>query len=136
MATKRLFFRNNTALSAGREAGRCGRLLVIEVKGQWNNELFTAASAQLDERYAIHPDAARQGIYLVLWYGNGEKIAGLVDPTISTPAKLKASILSKMSDELQRRINVVVLDLSRPGSTRLKPKKTRAATPAGAKTKG
>ncbi|WP_222286054.1 NACHT domain-containing protein [Rhizobium leguminosarum] len=113
-----------------------GRLLVIEVKGQWNNELFTAASAQLDERYAIHPDAARQGIYLVLWYGNGEKVVGLVDPTISTPAELKASILSKMSEELQRRIDVVVLDLSRPGSTRLKPKKARAATPAGAKTKG
>ncbi|MGO7653202.1 hypothetical protein ACC688_36895, partial [Rhizobium ruizarguesonis] len=66
-----------------------GSLLVIEVKGQWNNEMFNAASAQLDERYAIHPDAARKGIYLVLWYGNGEKIAGLVDQTISTPDKLK-----------------------------------------------
>lgn len=113
-----------------------GRLLVIEVKGQWNKELYTAASVQLDKRYAIHPDAARQGVYLVLWYGNSEKVAGLVDPTISTPAKLKATILSKMSEELRRRIDVVVLDLSRPGSTRLKPKKTRAAPPTGAKTKG
>ncbi|MGO8419778.1 hypothetical protein ACC807_02050 [Rhizobium ruizarguesonis] len=88
-------------------------LLVIEVKGQWNKELFTAASAQLDERYAIHPDAARQGVYLVLWYGNGEKIAGLSDLTTSTAAELKTKILSGMSEELRRRIDVVILDLSR-----------------------
>ncbi len=113
-----------------------GCLLVIEVKGQWNKELFTAASAQLDERYAIHPDAARQGIYLVLWYGNDEKIAGLVDPTISTPAEFETKILSNMPEELQRRIDVVILDLSRSGSTRAKPKRPGTARTARAKEKG
>lgn len=90
------------------------RLLVTEVKGQWNKELFTAAAAQLDKRYAIHPDAAKQGVYLVLWFGNGEKIAGFTDQTITSPAELMDRILSTMPDELQRRVNVVVLDLSRP----------------------
>ena len=30
------------------------RLLVVEAKGQWHDEVFTAASAQLNERYASH----------------------------------------------------------------------------------
>lgn len=89
-------------------------LLVIEVKGQWNKELYTAASAQLDQRYAIHPDAAKQGVYLALWYDNGEKVAGLSDPTITTAVELKDRIISGMSEELRNRIDVVVLDLSRP----------------------
>jgi hypothetical protein len=50
-------------------------VLVTEVKGQWNPELFTAASAQLAERYTIYPGAADQGVYLVLWFGGGETVA-------------------------------------------------------------
>lgn len=91
-----------------------GKLLVTEVKGQWNNELYTAAAEQLDERYAIHPDAASQGVYLALWYGNGEKVAGVLDPTVTSAADLKARILDQMTDELKRRVDVVVLDLARP----------------------
>ena len=77
---------NRCDITASATIGGANRLLVIEVKGQWNRELYTAASAQLDQRYAIHPDAARQGVYLVLWYGNGEKVAGLCNPTITTAA--------------------------------------------------
>jgi hypothetical protein len=90
------------------------RLLVTEVKGQWNDELYTAAAAQLDQRYAIHPDAARQGVYLALWFGNGEKVNGLVDASVTSASDLKVRILDKMTDELKARIDVVVLDLSRP----------------------
>jgi hypothetical protein len=99
------------------------RLLLTEVKGQWNKELYTAASAQLDERYAIHPDAARQGVYLALWYGNGEKIAKRSDRTITTAAQLKDRIISTMPEELRSRVDVVVLDLSR-SLPAPKPKKT------------
>ena len=42
-------------------------ILVTELKGQWNPELFTAASVQLAGRYSIYPGAANQGVYLVLW---------------------------------------------------------------------
>ena len=52
------------------------RLLVTEVKGQWHNKLYTAAAAQLHERYSIHPDAEQQGIFLVIWFGVDEKVAG------------------------------------------------------------
>jgi hypothetical protein len=121
---------NRCDIAASATIDGSSRLVVTEVKGQWNNELYTAASAQLDQRYAIHPDAARQGIYLALWYGNGEKVAGLANPTITTAGELKDRIISSMSDELRSRIDVVVLDLSRPRPAPKQPKGASAARSA------
>lgn len=104
---------NRSDITASVAINGSHRLLVVEVKGQWNRELYVAASAQLDQRYAIHPDAARQGIYLALWYGNGEKVAGVADPTVTSAVDLKARIVSNMSEDLRSRVSVVVLDLSR-----------------------
>lgn len=89
------------------------RLLVCEVKGQWNRELFTAAEAQLEGKYAIHPDAEGQGIYLVLWFGEGEDVAGKSAHTYGTPGALRDAILAALSDDQQGRLDVVVLDVSR-----------------------
>ena len=108
---------NRCDITASATIEGMNRLLVTEVKGQWNNELFTAAAAQLDQRYAIHSDAARQGVYLVLWYGNGERVAGLVDSTVASAADLKRRIISSMTEELRVRIDVVVLDLSKNPTT-------------------
>lgn len=94
------------------------RLLTVEVKGQWHKELYTAAAEQLDARYAIHPDAARQGIYLVLWFGPEEKIAGVKNKDIKTPAQLRNTILGRMPAELHAFIDVFVLDLSRKETTK------------------
>lgn len=78
------------------------RLLVVEVKGQWNKELFSAASTQLMDRYSIHPDAAGQGIFLVFWFGDeGESIAGKIDPAITCAEQLKEAVLAQMSAELR-----------------------------------
>ena len=93
--------------------GGSRKLLVMEVKGQWHRELFTAAAAQLHERYSIHPDAEQQGIYLVLWFGNGEKIAGKKDATISGPDDLNRKVVESVPEELRGLIDVFVLDLSR-----------------------
>ena len=87
--------------------------LVIEVKGQWHRDLYKAAKKQLYDRYAQHPDAAQQGVYLVLWFGGTEKIAGRISKTIDTAKKLKLNIVKKLPEELRGRIDVVVLDLSR-----------------------
>ncbi len=103
--------RCDIAISAAIEG--VNRLLLIEVKGQWNKELYAAASEQLDQRYAIHPDAAKQGIYLVLWFGNGEKIQGRASRSITTAAELRAQIVSGMPEDLRSRVDIVVLDLSR-----------------------
>jgi len=93
--------------------GGSRKLLVMEVKGQWHRELFTAAAAQLHERYSIHPDAEQQGIYLVLWFGEGEKIAGKKDATVSSPEDLYRKVVESVPEELKGLIDVFVLDLSR-----------------------
>ncbi len=90
------------------------RLLVTEVKGQWHRELYTAASAQLHERYSIHPDAERQGIYLAIWFGRDEKVAGCKLHGIGNAQELKSNIESCLSQELTGLIDVFVLDVSKP----------------------
>lgn len=43
--------------------------LPIEIKGEWNDSLWTALRSQLIAQYAIAPKAAEHSIYLVLWFG-------------------------------------------------------------------
>lgn len=92
-------------------AGR--RMLVVEVKGQWNAELFTAAQMQLADRYAVHPTAEEQGVYLVLWFGGNEKIAGLKNHDNLQASDLKKRLEEVLPAELVGKIDVVVLDLAR-----------------------
>lgn len=94
------------------------RLLVTEVKGQWHKELYSAASTQLNERYAIHPDAEQQGIYLVIWFGSNEKVAGRKNYGIGNAQELKSAIEARLPSELIGRIDVFVLDVSNPPGKR------------------
>ena len=87
-------------------------MLTIEVKGQWHKELFIAATNQLFNRYAQHPDAENQGLYLVLWFGKDEQIANRKNIKFSTPEQLKLEIESNIVPELRNQIDVFVLDLS------------------------
>ncbi|WP_373930809.1 hypothetical protein [Vibrio cyclitrophicus] len=89
------------------------KLLVVEAKGQWHSDLYSAANAQLYERYSIHPDAAQQGIYLVLWFGKKEKVAGRKLHGISSAQELKLAIEEQLTDKLKGVIDVFVLDVSR-----------------------
>ncbi len=90
------------------------RLLVTEVKGQWHNDLYTAASTQLHERYSIHPDAEQQGIFLAIWFGINEKVAGRKTHGIGSAQELKSSIEATLPPELTGLIDVFVLDVSKP----------------------
>lgn len=98
--------------TATKMIGGTRRMLVTEVKGQWHGELYTAAAAQLHERYSIHPDAEQQGVYLVLWFGPDEKVAGLKNTTITSAQELKQSIEDQMPTELSALVDVFVLDIS------------------------
>ncbi len=89
------------------------RLLVTEVKGQWHRELYTAAEKQLYERYSIHPAAEQQGIFLVLWFGKNEKVAGKIHHKIKTATELKIKIESELPYELRGLIDIFVLDISK-----------------------
>lgn len=87
------------------------RLLVVEAKGQWNKELYSTIENQLVRQYTIHPNAEKQGIFLVYWFGTQEKLAGLKN-TMSGAEELQRDIASKMPVELQGLIDVFVLDVS------------------------
>ena len=89
------------------------RLLVTEVKGQWHRELYTAAAAQLHERYSIHPDAERQGIFLAIWFGSDEMVAERKRHTIATSQELRISIEKKLPPALRGLVDVFVLDVSK-----------------------
>lgn len=105
---------NRSDFTATKIIGSKRRLLVTEVKGQWHPDLFTAASAQLHERYSIHPDAEQQGIFLVIWFGAAEKVAGLKRHGFVSAQELKDSIKAKLPPELTGLIDVFVLDVSKP----------------------
>ncbi len=99
-------------ITASKVLGESRKLLVIEAKGQWHSDLFTAAEAQLHERYSIHPDAEHQGIYLVYWFGNGETIAGRKDVSVTSAKQLHQKIIESVPEEIRGLIDVFVLDLS------------------------
>ena len=88
-------------------------MLPVEVKGQWNPELYSAAETQLFDQYSIHPNANQQGIYLVLWFGAEEKVAGRKNTLISCANDLQLKVEQSLPKELGGRIGVFVLDLSR-----------------------
>ena len=100
--------------TASKIIGGKRRLLVTEVKGQWHIELYKAATTQLHERYSIHPDAEQQGIYLVIWFGKHEKVAGRKMHGIGSAHELKSSIEESLPKELAGLIDVFVLDVSKP----------------------
>lgn len=89
------------------------RLLVTEVKGQWHPELYEAASEQLNNLYAIHPDAEKQGIYLVIWFGKNVEVARKKKHGLSSATELQRDVEDKIPLELRGLIDVFVLDVSR-----------------------
>lgn len=104
---------NRSDFTASKLVGGKRRLLVTEVKGQWHRELYSAASAQLYDRYSIHPDAEQQGIFLVIWFGESETVAGRKLHSIKTAQELKISIEAVLPVDLRGLIDVFVLDVSR-----------------------
>ena len=104
--------RNRCDLTATRMVNGAARMLVIEGKGQWHRDLFGAAATQLADRYAMHPDADEQGIFLVLWYGPEEIVAGSSRHEYRSAEGLRSAIEAQLPDDLRGRIDVYVLDVS------------------------
>jgi len=104
---------NRIDITAAIMIGGKRRLLVIEAKGQWHRELYSAAITQLYDRYSVHPDAEKQGIYLVIWFGAYEKVAGRKIHEITSAIELKQSIEDTLPIEIKGLIDVFVLDVSK-----------------------
>jgi hypothetical protein len=109
--------RNRCDLTATRMVRGQARMLVIEGKGQWHRDLFSAATSQLADRYSMHPHADEQGIFLVIWYGSDETVAGSKLHGYSSALELQTAIGEQLPIELQGRVDVVVLDVSPAAGT-------------------
>lgn len=92
------------------------RLLPIEVKHHYNDELWTAWHTQLDRLYTRDAKAGGLGIYLVLWSGEakGRKMPKLPDglrrPT--SAVELRKALESLIPTGDRHRLRVVVVDIS------------------------
>jgi len=90
----------------------------IEIKGQWNKQLWHGADTQLDRLYSTDWRAERRGIYLVLWFGDQPSNKKLVSPgrqkaRPTTPTELQSALCAASTAAQDGRIRVVVLDLTR-----------------------
>ncbi len=90
-------------------------ILPIEVKGQWHTELWTAADKQLDHLY-VNDWRAERGIYLVLWFGESVTLSNPPDgnPKPATALELRKTLHATSKAAIGGRVDIVVLDLTRP----------------------
>jgi len=93
------------------------RLLPIEVKHQYNRDLWTAWRTQLDRLYTRDAKAGGLGIYLILWSGISQRMPKLYDDIKQRPrnaADLCTALESLIPESDRHRLRVVVLDISGP----------------------
>jgi hypothetical protein len=97
----------------------CGRLqLPMEIKGQWHNDVWDAATSQLDVQYLVDWRSEQRGIYCVLWFGNlafksGRRLRspprGLKAP--KTAKEMQEMLVQRIPEARRALIDVVVIDL-------------------------
>ena len=92
----------------------------LECKGQWHNDVWTAAETQLDRYYAIDHKAAGKGIYLVFWFGPDAPAGRRLKlppgdmPKPETAEEMRVALEGGLPESRRADIAIVVLDLSRP----------------------
>ena len=98
--------------------------IVVEVKGAWNPELFTAMKTQLRDRY-LSGTRMRRGLYLVGWFASalwrGKDARRARIPRVRRDAlvkRLEKQARDESTDGI--RIEALVLDATLPGENRRK----------------
>lgn len=92
--------------------------LPIEIKGQWNRQIWNAASDQLAAKYACDWEAEGCGAYIVLWFGNVPKRqlppppGGAQMP--KEPDVLREMLIQRLRNEQHFQIDVYVIDIGKP----------------------
>lgn len=93
--------------------------LPMEVKGQWHNEVWDAASGQLDAQYLADWRSEQRGIYCVLWFGDlaaatGRRLKVHPDglPPPRSAQEMRAMLEARIPIARRPRIDIVVLDLA------------------------
>ena len=87
----------------------------VETKLSASRDLWTAVMAQLIPRYTRDPRSDGYGIYVVFWHGL--EYARIPSPTGKpprTPGELEDRLTQQLPSEAQRKVSVIVLDVSPP----------------------
>ena len=91
----------------------------VEIKCEWNPELWTAIPSQLIAKYSRETDSEGFGIYIVFWF-QGELKATAADggrkPT--SPQELQQRLLNTVPPKFNSKIAVLVVDNSRHNSSK------------------
>ena len=96
---------------------RNARKLPVEIKGQWEDNVWNAVNDQLDAKYTVDWQADGRGIYIVLWFGDipcrnlPKHPDGLPRP--ETPGKLEGMLKDRLPEARRSSIDIFVIDLSR-----------------------
>ena len=95
-----------------------GHNIPIELKKDTHPDLWTAPSTQLIDQYTTDPATDGHGIYMPLWFGLEDR--KLTPPPKgrrpTTAAELEERLEQDLTPEEARKISILVLDVSKPGS--------------------
>jgi hypothetical protein len=96
-----------------------GIQLPMEIKGQWHEEVWSAAKDQLDALYLIDWRSDGRGIYCVLWFGefsskSGRRLKAPPNglPAPNSPEEMREMLIQLIPESRRTFIEVVVLDLT------------------------
>jgi len=91
-----------------------GYHLPIEMKRNDNRNLWQAAKTQLTGKYASDPATNGHGINVVLWFGRDRTQRSPSGTRPATPRDLKQQIETTLPEQERRKIQVRVIDVSKP----------------------
>ena len=92
------------------------RHIPIEIKCDWNDELWSAIQQQLIAKYSREQGSDGYGVYIVIWFtGTSKKnVAGDGGHKPKTPQELQQRLAATVPRELQHKIAVLVIDCAKP----------------------
>ncbi len=86
----------------------------IEIKKNSHIDLWNALRGQLLDRYTTDPATSGFGIFLVLWFGEGETKRPPDGGRPSTTAELTQRLEKVLTPDEARKVSVVVIDVTKP----------------------
>ncbi len=92
-----------------------GLKVPIEIKKNSHRHLWSALHNQLIDRYTTDRAASGHGIYLVLWFGADQTTPPPDGNRPATTTDLRQALQRQLLPQEQRRIEVIVIDVTKPG---------------------
>ena len=90
----------------------------VEIKKDCHRDLWKAVRGQLMAKYTTDPATEGNGIYLILWFADADnpvtRHPGGARP--SSPKELRQWLEQDLSPEEARKISVIVMDVTKPGT--------------------